>query len=293
MTMINTLRRRRSVPVKLFYAYWRDAHVQIACRLPGIHSLWIHRVEYDEGALWPAVTGVERFVPEPMRFDGIPEPTFFAAEDIGRFVTHMAPLMADERIFMEETISYQSHGSRTVVDRLDDPAPRGNQDVLRMMVFFRAAAGVSADEFRTWVSDDFAPTLAASPEVLKVRQHLLEPYDDTEVVLDAGAEEVSHSKPTEDQYQAVLEVVVGDRLALARLAASDLWRDTVPSQQTMLRAAHAYQASRTYCMRFNGELTTAGLRTVAVAELIAQLGAANQLAPDARHLVETGRPIGT
>jgi hypothetical protein len=39
----------------------------------------------------------------------------------------------------------------------------------------------------------------------------------------------------------------------------------------------------------DGALTTAGLRGSRVAELITDLAAANQVADDVRHLMETGR----
>lgn len=292
MTMVNTLRRRRDVPEELFYSYWRDAHVQISSRLPGTHSLWTHWVAFDRGALWPRVPGVAWDVPEHLRFDGIPEPTVLTAEGLASLVANLGPLMADEPNLFEETISYWSLGdsTRTLVDRLEDAQPAGDQGVLRLMVFLRRAETYGPDAFRAWVRDDFTPTLAADPNVLKLRRHLLEPYDDAEVVLDAGTVSVSHTKALADQYQAVLEVVFADRAALDRFAAGRAWTGSVQHQQLALAAAHAYHATRTYCARFNGELTTVGLRTAAVAEQIAALGAANQLSDEVRHLILTGQP---
>jgi hypothetical protein len=293
LTMINTLRRKRDVPVDLFYSYWRDAHVQISSRLPGTHSLWTHWVEFDEGALWPRVPGVSWNAPEHLRFDGVPEPTVLTADGLADLVANLGPLMADEPNIFEETISYWSLGdsSRTLVDRLEDPQPAGEQGVLRLMVFLRRAETLGPDAFRAWVRDDFAPALSADPRVLKLRRHLLEPYDDHDVVLDAGTATVSHAKAPNDQYHAVLEVVFSDSAALMAFATGAAWNSTVPGQQIALAAAHAYHATRTYCARYNGELTTVGLRTAAVAEQIAALGATNQLEDDVRHLVLTGTPL--
>jgi hypothetical protein len=290
LTMVNTLRRRRSVPADLFYEYWRDAHVQIAARLPGIHSLWTHWVAFDDDDRWPRVDGIDGRLAEELRFDGVPEPTFLTEEAVGAFVRGMAPLMRDERNIFEETISYPSlgAGSRTLVDRLPDPAPAGDQGVLRMLVYLRRRDTVPHGAFHDWVGSDFAPALAADPRVLKLRRHLLEPYDDDAVVLDAGAHSVSHRKAPADQYQAVLEVVVEGDEALGAFGRGEAWRNSLPGQREHLAAAHPFVATRTYCMRFNGELTTAGLRTAAVAEQIEALGAANQLEPEVRRLVGTG-----
>lgn len=294
LTMVNTIRRRRSVPVKAFYPYWRDAHVQIASRLLGTHSLWNHWVAFDQtGALWPRIDGVEWWAPETLRFDGIPEPTFATAADFALFVPNIGPLMADEQNFLEESISYQSRGghTRTVIDRLVDPASAGKQGVLRLMVFLQRAPDQPLDAFQRWFGEDFSAELARDPQVLKLRHHILEPYDNARLVLDAGADSVSHFRREEDQYHAVLEIVFADRAGLGAFAEGAAWQRTVEKQRIFLRAAHAYRARRTYCPRLNGELTTVGLRTAAVAEQIRALGATNQLSDEVRHLILTGRPL--
>ena len=293
--MVNTLRRRRDVPEELFYSYWRDAHVQISSRLPGTHSLWTHWVTFDEGTLWPHVSGVAWNAPEPLRFDGVPEPTVLTRDDFASLVAHLGPLMADEPNLFEETISYRSLGdaTRTLVDRLDNAQPEGDEGVLRLMVFLRRAETFGPDAFRAWVRDKFAPAIAADPNILKLRRHLLEPYDNDQVVLDARATSVSHYKASVDQYQAVLEVVFPDHAALQDFAAGPAWKESVPDQQLALAAAHTYHATRTYCARFNGDLTTVGLRTAAVAQQIAALGATNQLSEEVRTLLLTGTPQTT
>jgi hypothetical protein len=285
MTMVIPLRRLRSVPPDLFFEYWRDAHVQIACRLPGIHSLWINWLDYDGGYLWPRVESVGHDLPEEDRFEGIPEPTFLTEEDLGRFGAAMSPLMDDEVNIFEEQIGYASIGdnSRSLVDRLPDPAPNGDEDVLRLYVFFQQADGVSTEDFRAFVSERLAPVLAGAGEVLKLRMHLFERYVNEEVFL--AGRSVSHYKAPEKQYQACFEIVFADPLALRRFGESAAWQSTVAEQQANLRAAHSFQVTKRYCMRYNGRITVAGLRTSAVAEQIRRIGAINQLRPDVVELM--------
>lgn len=279
LTMINPLRRRRSVPPDLFYAYWRDAHVQIASRLPGVHSLWINWLDYEGGALWPQVDGIGRDLPEEDRFDGVPEPTFLSEEDLSRFGRAMAPLMDDEANIFEETIGYRSLGrnSRTFIDRLRDPAPNGDEDVIRLLVFCKQAHGLQPETFRSFMVERFAPALAAAGEVQKLRLHLFEPYVNEEVFLAARA--VSHYKAPEKQYHGCFEIVFADALELQRFAKSEAWLATVDGQLAHMREQHSFRVTRRYCMRYNGRLTLAGLRTAAVADQIRRIGALNQLQP--------------
>lgn len=285
LTMVISLRRLRSVPPDLFFEYWRDAHVQIACRLPGIHSLWINWLDYDGGYLWPQVEGIGHDLAEEDRFEGIPEPTFLTEEDLGRFGAAMSPLMDDEVNIFEEQIGYSSVGdnSRSLVDRLPDPAPNGDEDVLRLYVFFQQADGASTEEFRAFMGERFAPTLAGAREVLKLRRHLFETYVNEEVFL--AGRSVSHYKAPEKQYQACFEIVFADALALRSFGESEAWLSTVEEQQANLRANHSFQVTKRYCMRYNGRITVAGLRTSAVADQIRRIGAINQLRPDVVELM--------
>lgn len=293
LTMLNPLRRRRGVPLDLFYAYWRDAHVQIAARLPGIHDLRIHQVSFETAGLWPRVPGVDHELPENDRFEGVPEPDFLTQDDLGRFLANMGPLMDDEANIFEETIGYQSLGANTVthVDRLAPPGPDGDPSLVRYLVFVKAAGDVTAEAFREFVGESLAAALVADPRVLKLRTHLFEPYDNAAVALDAAA--VSHHKAPDKQYQAAYEIAFGDPLELTRFAQGPAWAGTLDGQGRHLRAAHPFRILRSYQMKEGGELTLVGLRTPAVAEQIVRLGALNQLHPDVVHLVRTGEIAGS
>ena len=64
-------------------------------------------------------------------------------------------------------------------------------------------------------------TWAASQDVLKLRIHLFEPYVNEDLLMDA--QELSHYKAPEKQYQACFEIVFVDGLAMWRFAASPEW----------------------------------------------------------------------
>lgn len=278
LTFIYTLRRRRSIPPDLFYGYWRDAHCQISARLPGQHSLWIHFLDFERGGLWPLIPGVGRDLAPADRFDGVPEPVFLTEADVARFAQAMAPLVDDEVNIFEETIGYRALGanSRSFVDRLANPAPDFDEGVLRFLVFCKQSEAIGSDEFRAFMQDRLAPTWAHAPEVLKLRLHLLEPYINEDLLMDAS--DVSHYKAPDRQYQACFEIVFADALQMRQFAASSAWQ--ADEQRAHVREQHAFQVVRRYSMRYHGELTLTGRRTSAVAEQIRRIGAVNQIQPN-------------
>jgi hypothetical protein len=275
LTMIITLRRRPAIPPDLFFEYWVNAHAgQIASRLPGIHNLRLHELSYERGLLWPRVPGIQHELPEEDRFDGIPEPVFASEEGLQQFLGAMAPLMEDEANIFEETIAYQSFGenSTTLVDRTDGDRGRG---VLRFLLFLQARENLEADAFRRYLRDEHAPALAAEDPVLMARLHLFEPYTDDYGGLDARG--LSHAKPPEKQYQAMLEIVFRNGLGLGAFARSTAWTETLERQADHIRACHAFGVPVLHTLRSDGELTLAGLRTPMIADLIERVGAASQL----------------
>jgi hypothetical protein len=284
LTLVITLRRRRAIPLDLFFAYWVNAHAsQIASRLPGIHDLWLHELSYEEGLVWPRVPGVAWELAEEDRFEGIPEPAFLGEEGVGEFLSANAPLMDDEPNVFEETIAYSSLGenSKTLVDRTDDP--RGEAGVLKFMLFLQARPGVDSDEFREFVAGTFAPALASSEHVLKLRRHLFEPYTDDYGGMDARG--LSHAKAPEKQYQASVEVSFANALELDKLVRSETWRELASALPASLSGCHAFRVPVTHRLRRDGELTLDGLRTPLVADLIRRVGAASQLQPGVVDLV--------
>ena len=279
LTMINTLRRRRSVPLPLFYEYWRDTHVAVAARLPGIDTLRTHWVDWDEGRNWPPVDGIDAELAAPLRFEGVPEPCFSSAEGLQQFGASMGPLMSDEINLFERTIGFRSLGDNSVTLKHDGlPAPSGPLPGPRFMLFLKQRPELAAEDFRVGmrsVGVDFAD----SAQVAKVRLHLLEPYDDTNVFLDAGTDVVSHGLAADDQYQAVVEIGFDDAAAQKGFHAGAEWKAIGDQLNGLCRSLHPFAITRTYTPKLDGRLTLSGLRGAAVVDQIRALGAVNQVQP--------------
>lgn len=284
LTLLYTLRRRRAIPPGLFYGYWRDTHCQVSSRLPGQHSLWIHFLDYELGRLWPTVSGIDRDLADADRFDGVPEPVYVSEEGVAQFLEAMKPLEDDEGNIFEETIGYRAIGdnSRTFVDRLADPAPVLDEGVLRFLVFCKQASDVTVEEFRGFMREELAPRWAQAEQVLKLRLHLLETYDNEGLLMESG--DVNHIKAPEKQYQACFEIVFADAVQMRQFEASPEWM--AAEQRAHVCAQHPFRVTRRYCMRHLGELTLTGRRTAAVAEQILHVGAINQLSPAVNNLID-------
>jgi hypothetical protein len=287
LTMVITLRRRRAIPLDLFFDYWVNAHAaQIAARLPGIHNLRLHELSYDEGQLWPRLPGVEFDLPEEDRFEGIPEPVFADQAGVEAFLGSMAPLMDDEANIFEETIAYQSLGGNSHTFSDHTGADAGDRSLLKYFLFVKASDGLSSEAFREFATQELAPRLAAADEVVMLRQHLLEPYHDDYGGLDARG--LSHAKPPEKQYQAMIEIAFQDALGLGTFARSEAWAELAGLIPQNIRACHSFRVGITHTLRRDGQLTLDGLRTPMVADLIRRVGAASQLEPAVVNVVLGG-----
>jgi hypothetical protein len=169
-------------------------------------------------------------------------------------------------------IGYAGVGpNSTTVRDSTDPAPDGTDTFVRHLVFLRKRPDLPVSDFRSWVDDDLVPALADSPEVLKLRRHLFEELD---VTLDHPG--VVMTKPLALQYQAMLEVVVTDEAALDRFVGSTAWASASAGIVDHCAAVHAPRVVRCITTKDHGEITLAGVRGVAVADVIRRVHAESQ-----------------
>jgi hypothetical protein len=272
LTLVIPLRAKAGMSLPDFYQYWLNAHVTLPPRFPGISSIWLHVVSFDR-QLWPRLPGV-RHRPEPQdEFHGVPEATFPTMADLELFQSYAHVQMVDGSNFLGEVITYSSLGGNSagLVDKLGDAAPDGHDGLVRHLLFLRRRADVPAAALRRFVTEILEPAYADSPEVLKLRRHLFEPLEAT---LDHPG--VVLFKPPELQYQAALEVVVADQDALTRFAASPAFTGTADGLTAHCEAVHAARVDRCIATKDRGAITLAGVRGVAVADLIRRLGADSQ-----------------
>ncbi len=280
-----TVLRRPGVPHEVFATYWRDVHGPLCSRIPGLGwYVQTHLNREQDAHLWPAIDGIVPF--DDYVLDGGVEIGFASAEDQAKFNDACPILFADEQNMFAATVAYAlPHGSRTLVDRAPDPIPNGDDGLDRLHVHFGArhddAAGFSAAMTR------FAETLAGDPALLKVRLHLPERYDNAEPA--PPAPNVDHTVPPERASVAILDITFATPMTRRQFYASDIFQRATEDLKAHVSHATAFAVSGVYTYVRDGALTVAGLRGSRPAQLIERLGAANQVADDARHLLFTGR----
>jgi EthD domain len=277
VTLVIPLRKKESISAEDFYDYWLNAHVTLPPRFPGISSIWLHAVSFDSDSggstLWPQIAGVSNRPAPEDEFHGVPEATFPTMEDLGAFQAASRVQMEDGINFLSEQLAFVSvQGStETVVDHTDK-APDGSDDLVRHLVFLRARPE-AAGGFRSFVTGDLAPAWASAPGVRKVKRHLFEPLD---ITLDHPG--VLMFKPPERQYHACVEVVAEDAEALAALPG------LVPNLAAKAEAVHAARVERCVTTKIDGRITLAGVRGIAVADVIRRLDAKSQRDADVSEL---------
>jgi hypothetical protein len=271
LTLVMPLQARAGMTTDDFYEYWLNAHVTLPARFPGISSIFLHSTSFDD-AIWPRLPGVSHRPPPGDEFWGVPEATFVTLEGLAEFQAASKVQMDDGINFLQEMIAYRSiaEATRTVADRTGLPIPDGHDGLVRHLLFLRRRDDIAADEFRAFVAGTLAPAWAASPDVVKVRRHL---FEEVEVTLDHPG--VRMSRPLDRQYQAAVEVVLPDAASLDRFAASPSWQRADVAARCS--AVHAARVSRCITTKYRGVITLAGVRGVAVADVIRRLGATSQL----------------
>jgi hypothetical protein len=276
VTLVIPLRKKENLSAADFYDYWLNAHVTLPPRFPGISSVWLHSVSFAD-SVWPTLPGVDaRPAPED-EFEGVPEATFPTMDDLGAFQGASRVQMEDGINFLSEQLAYVSLGdhTRTLTDATDR-CPDGTDGLLRHLVFLREKPG--ATDFRDYITGTLAPAWAASPDVLKVKRHLFEPLD---ITLDHPG--VLMFKPPERQYQACIEVVVADPDALDRFERG-AFAGTAAALTEHCAAVHAARVTRCVTTKIDGQITLAGVRGIAVADVIRRVDAKSQREADVSEL---------
>lgn len=280
-----TVLRRPKVPHELFATYWRDVHGPLCSRIPGLG--WYVQNHFDreqDAHLWPLIEGIQPF--PDYELDGGVEIGFLSAEDQTLFNEACSILFADEQNMFAATVAYAlPTGSVTLVDRVAEPSPNGDDGLDRIHVHF-GASHEDAARFGERM-DALARSLASEDAVLKVRLHLPEIYDNAKPA--PPAPNVDHHVPPERRLVAILELAFASPLERRTFFASKVFEAAVTGLEDDVAFATGFAVSGVYTYVRDKTLTLAGLRGSRPAQLIELIGATNQVGDDVRHLLLTAQ----
>lgn len=267
--------KRKGISLELFDNYWKDVHGPVCARLPGQYQYWQLHVAHNEGGNWAMPDDpVNSSIPEE-QFDGIAELTFKSTADRQTWFEAAGILMDDEHNIFSKAIGYNSNpgNSLTYVDKIPNGTPNGAVGVDKYHCLVRKGDGVSVDEFRQYMKEKFARVIAKSDRVLKCRLHLFEEVDNSRP--DAGG--VSHIEPPELHYNAAVEVAFANQLEKELFLESSEYQALAGELPKYIKHFKPFPERTAYTFVYDGQITLAGQRSAAVADLIMKIGAANQV----------------
>jgi len=279
--------KRRGLSLELFDDYWRDVHGPVCARLPGQFQYWQFHVAHNDGGIWPTIDGINYTTPEDDQFDGIAELSFKSIDDRNTWFQAAAILMDDEHNIFRKAIGYNTNpdNSKTYLDTLVKPDPNGSEHpIVKLYVLVRKQDAVSVADFRQYLVDRFAPSIVKSESLAKFRLHLFEEVDNSR----PPAAGVDHGEAVEKNYQAAFELAFANKLDLERFFVSPEYTSTTADQPKYLKQISTFPERTAYTFVYDGKITLAGQRASSVAQLIADIGATNQLQPDVEKLMFKG-----
>lgn len=272
--------KRKGISLQLFDDYWRDVHGPVCARLPGQFQYWQYHVEHNDGGIWPELEGIDYKTVAEDQFDGIAELTFKTVEDRNTWFQAAAILMDDEHNIFSKAIGYNTGvgNSITYVDGLTAGDPNGKSlaSLVKLHVMLKKKDAVDTEEFRQYLKEKFAPTVIKSDYLLKFRLNLFDEVDNSR----PPAAGVEHGESPEKNYQASFEIVFQNNLEMELFFVSEEYKATIAEQANYIKQLSTFKSRSTYTFVYDGKMTLSGQRSSSVAQLIMDIGAANQLQED-------------
>ncbi|WP_221643343.1 MULTISPECIES: nuclear transport factor 2 family protein [unclassified Nostoc] len=267
--------KKKGITLELFDDYWKNVHGPVCARLPGQHQYWQFHVAHNQGDLWPIIDGINYNSQLEEQFDGIAELTFETESDRQTWFKTATVLMDDEHNLFRKAIGYNASlgNSKTYIDAIPTGNPNGELNILKFHVMLKKSDAVNVEEFRKYMTDSFAPAIVKNDLVLKFRLHLFEEVDNSR----PDAAKVSHYEPQQQQYQAAFEIAFSNTLEMQTFFASKEYTTAVKEQAKYVKRINSFPERSVYTFVYDGQMTLAGQRSSRVAELIAKVGATNQL----------------
>ena len=265
--------KKPELPLEWVRCYWRDVHSPAITRRAGIYDY--RHSQYDEvdPALFGAVDGIELNCPPGAQLMWTSDVRYRDEASLAAFDASPPPevkphLLGDIELIVDKSTTYRAVGDNacTYIDRTDDATPHGPPVSPTYALFLRQRS--DQPSFRECVRS-LAERWANCDGVKRLRLSLFE-VPDMEAERKAGYPIKTH--PPEQQYQALMDVVLGHREVGAELLGSAAGIDYARHIGTI----HAYPVAAHYVSVYGGRPTIVGLRGYAAHRAIEALGAGNQ-----------------
>lgn len=264
---------RKNVPIEVSYRYWRDVHSIMVCRVPGIYQYRLLQLAPICNNLGIEFPRVDFTLPDRDQPHGVAEMLFLTQDDrqtFGQNSLNTDYVFKDEQNLCDRNVTRSALGANahTYVDRTRTSILNGEPPFPSFMLCIQPHYSLRSEQFRQQMIKQIADVWSQNATVLRLRLHLLEPYNENE-----NSPCVSHNCTTTQQYRAWIELCITEPAILtALLASSDLAQ--------VIRSLHIFPISAYYTMVYNSNLTEVGLRGFPAVQTILAAGADLQRQPD-------------
>lgn len=273
-------RWRKDLPLEVSYRYWRDVHSVTVARAPGLYQYRLLHLAPNRSDLWSTLEGIDRTLPDEEQPHGIAQILFLSKDDL---LTFSSSELVTKYIHKDEqnlcdlnvTMSSSQGNSQTYSDRTKEAIPNGEIAYPSFVLCIKQADSINIEQFRQYLVERIACPGSEQNEVMRLRLHLLEPYNESE-----NSPCVSHDWPQAKHYQAWIELMLRDEASVEQLFGNSKTREYA----RYIKTIHTFPIVARYTLVDEGKPTIAGLRGFPALQAIGQAGAENQKAPD---LLET------
>lgn len=226
--------------------YWRGPHSEIISANPGLEEYrQIHLAEDNPGR-WPTTPGLETAIPADRKIDGIAEVTLKSPLSALRGRKQNALAHKDEINVFRRTLLYAGPPNAS---RWYDVASVGEAVGSRSVIYLRRRDGVSARRFRTYVTKQLVPALAATGVLKELRTQSFLPWN--KKLWDTP--DVAHDNPRDQRFHASVILGFVDDAAREAFFSSRTIKDLSDNLTSVASAIHAYDvvAALTYVKHGN------------------------------------------
>ena len=217
---------------------WAGPHALIIAANKGLHEYrQIHFAERNTG-LWPTTAGVETSIPADRKIDGVADVTLKNLLSVLRGKEQNRMASNDEVNIFKRTILYAAlpKWSRWYnVARTEEPIEA------RSMVFFRKREGIADADFKKFIDQELAPTLANTGKLKELRSKAYLPWKQKQW----DTPNVLHDNPEELRFQASLILGFSDRKAMDEFFTSAALKALADRIVVFCSAVHAYEVEKT------------------------------------------------
>lgn len=217
---------------------WKGPHSKIISANKGLLEYrQIHLAENNSG-LWAPISGVETLIPSDRKIDGIADVTLKGFLSLLRGRKQNALAFKDEINIFKRTILYAAFPKWSRWYWVAEP----NEKIqARSIVFFRIKEGVKEDDFKSFINEEFTPTLANTGVLKELRSKVYNSWNQKQW----NTPDVLHDNAKEVQFQASLILGFTDKNAMEQFFKRDDIKKLSDRLSVFCSAIHAYEISET------------------------------------------------